>query len=177
MLYTLTFHPVYRQYNAKEQFQDRWSWCHASWDIWVRLINFKMANDARITSFAFFKPSRIRLEQSRQLYSIRTSTALQCTSPKPRVKYDTAVCNNTIYRAFNYSTAIIKVLLFEPGASIYTSVPRAVPPRLSYGPHPAHRSLGLTSSDVHNASVPEPGILIATISHLIKNTQLFHNDL
>lgn len=127
--------------------------------------------------FPFFIPFHTWLEQSRQLYPIRTSTALQCTSPKPRKKYDTAVCNNTIYRAFNYSTAIIKVLLFEPGASIYTSVPIAVPPGLSYGPHPAHRSLGLTSSEVHNASVSEPGILIATISHLIKNTQLFHNDL
>lgn len=162
---------------------------HDSWDIWAHLIKFKMPNEAQIghstsdtvhagpTLLSFLIPFHTWLEQSRQLYPIRTSTALQCTSPKPRKKYDTAVCNNTIYRAFNYSTAIIKVLFFEPGASIYTSVPIAVPPGLSYGPHPAHRSLGLTSSEVHNASVPEPGILIATISHLIKNTQLFHNDL
>lgn len=71
---------------------------------------------------------------------IRTSTPLQCTLPQPCMKYDTADCNNTIHRAFNYGTAITKVLLLEPGASIYTSLPLAVPPGLSYCPHPVHWS-------------------------------------
>lgn len=112
---------------------------------------------------------------------IRTSTPLQCTLPQPCMKYDTADCNNTIHRAFNYGTAITKVLLLEPGASIYTSLPIAVPPGLSYCPHPVHRSTDEsythTSLKADKTSAPKPSILIATTSHLIKNTQLFHNDL
>lgn len=111
---------------------------------------------------------------------IKTSTPLQCTPLQPCMKYDTADCNNTIHRAFNYSTAITKVLLLEPGASIYTSLPIAVPPGLSYCPHPVHWSTDESYTHILKSTqnvCPKASILIATTSHLIKNTQLFHNDL
>lgn len=128
----------------------------------------------------FHRPSHIHSPIRDSSPPIRTSTPLQCTPPQPCMKYDTADCNNTIHRAFNYSTAITKVLLLEPGASIYTSLPSCpprpelLPPTLCTG---AQMSLTLTSSKAHKTAVPKPRIPIATTSHLIKNTQLFHNDL
>lgn len=98
------------------------------------------AVEASLVLLRFHRPSHIQNPSRDSSPPIRTSTPLQCTLPQPCMKYDTADCNNTIHRAFNYSTAITKVLLLKPGASIYTSLPTAVPPGLSYCPHPVHWS-------------------------------------